>query len=414
MSFAHSAIETRVAQVVPDDQGADDAKATSSVLVIARTPALGEAMAREMAQDDTVTGLVAQGTLSEVIAKGTEDWARVHFVVFEVSEDLDADLAALQLLAESPIVQVQTIAMSPEALPDTTRQLYEAVGVREILKVAAPVAPVPDATPAQPMTESTVPATPESGTATTGQITVLLRARGGAGASTLAVNLAVAAAGTQGAGKTALVDLDIQNGAVSLMLDLPESEEASAMVKGETAPDAAFLDRAMQHHDSGVDVLTAPDVFAPLTALDPQMLDQLLAGLQARYDTIILDMPQGIVDWIEPVLARATRVLLVSDTSLPAIKRTRRLLDLLEEEHMTLPVEIVMNQHKRPLVMSATLREVERLIGCPLNHWIPMDIKAAHRAVDMGQPLAVSARRSSITRAITALGESLFDTNAKG
>ncbi len=247
-----------------------------------------------------------------------------------------------------------------------------------------------------------------------GDITVLLRARGGAGATTLAVNLAVAQAKRSGEGKTALVDLDIQNGAVALLLDLPDSAEATRFLRGETATDGTFLDTAMVRHSSGVDVLTAPDVFGPLTSIRPEMVASLIDALKARYDHVILDMPQAVVDWMEPVLSKASRLLVVSDMSLPAIRRTRRLIDLIAEEHMTLPLHVVMNFQKKPVLSSAAQKEATQLIGRPLSYWIPADPKAARRASDTGAPMVLQSKRAAASKAISALGKVIFANKTKG
>ncbi|QUJ76705.1 AAA family ATPase [Sulfitobacter albidus] len=245
-------------------------------------------------------------------------------------------------------------------------------------------------------------------TVTQGQLSIVMRSRGGAGATTLAVNLAVARAQSAPDSTVALVDLDIQNGAIAVAMDLPDSAAASAWMRGQKRPGRAFLEEAMTRHSSGVDVMTAPDVFAPLSALDAEGVALLLDALKARYDHIVLDLPPAIAEWIDPVLERAERVLIVTDTSLPAIKRTRRLIDLIGEEHMTLPVQVVVNQERRPVIMPAVLKECEAMLGRPLEHWVPCDQRAARRATDLGVPLQISAKRSRMARAIAVLGNAVF------
>ena len=241
----------------------------------------------------------------------------------------------------------------------------------------------------------------------------MLRARGGAGATTVAVNLAVGLASGKHAAKTALVDLDLQNGSVGLCLDLPESAAMTDFVKGDVRADATFVDTAMQTHASGLDVLTAPDVFAPLTAVSADDIAALIDMLKSRYDHIVLDMPQAVIDWLEPALARADRVLVVTDMSVPSIKRTRRLIDLITEEHMTLPIETVVNFEKRPRFPTQAHKEASRLIGRPLAHWVPDDPRVARRATDMGVPLQIGSKRSAAARAIALLAGSIAASKRK-
>lgn len=354
------------------------------VMLIAQTATLGDAMLREMTQDPKVAGQTRNGTLATVMGADINDILDTDFVVFEIS-DLEADLNAVQRLKVLAPQAVQCIAVSKSQVSEEVSARLLGHGVSEVMTLN--------------VLHTQAPA--EIG----GQVVVVLRARGGAGATTLAINLAVEQAATA---STALVDLDIQNGAVALALDLPDSVEASALVKGLTAPDAAFLDRAMQRHASGVDVLTAPDVFAPLSAITPALVAHLIDTLRARYDHVVIDMPQAVVEWISPVLERTSRVVLVSDMTLPALKRSKRLLDLISDEHMTLPVQIVINFEKRPMFQTALHKEAARLVGKPLDHWIPADATAARRASDMGVPLMVGAKRAPISKAIALLAAAVF------
>ncbi|SLN46399.1 Septum site-determining protein MinD [Roseivivax jejudonensis] len=240
-----------------------------------------------------------------------------------------------------------------------------------------------------------------------GRLTLFLRARGGAGATTLATNLALllAARGTE---RVAIVDLDIQNGSAGVQMDLPDSAAFGALLREGRTPDAAFLDAAMVRHDGGVDVLPAPDVMAPLSALSPAQVDALVTALKARYDHVLIDMPQAMPDWIEPVLDRASRAVVVTDTAVPSVKRAQRLIRAIAEEHMTLSVEIVVNREARPLLLSEGQKEAARLLGQPLEHWVPEDPARARRAIDRGEPLVASAPRSRPSRALGRLAAALY------
>ncbi|MBT0957519.1 AAA family ATPase [Alphaproteobacteria bacterium KMM 3653] len=399
MSFEEYRLEDRPAEAIARPEAAK-----SQVLVIARTQALGKDLMDSLALDDTVAASVLSGTLSSVMMGGTVDWPAIRFVVFEGDAHSGNDIAALTGLTSMPGVKLSCIAMLHGPLtPDLAEPLLEA-GVVEVLPMPAHLSPGASEAVAQ---------APKQVSENGGDVTVVLRARGGAGATTVAVNLATTHAQKIGGGKTALVDLDIQNGAVALALDLPDSPAASTLIRGQVQADAGFVEAAMEEHSSGLHVLTAPDVFAPLSALQPELVDDLLTALRARYDHIVIDMPQGVADWIEPVLRHAARVLVVTDTSLPAIRRTRRLIDLISEEHMTLPLQVVVNGEKRPMMMTAAQKETARLIGRPMEHWIPADAKAARVAVDMGVPMILGAKRSAAARGLKGLAEAVFAAKKK-
>lgn len=432
------------------------------VEIVARTWRFGTAIKVQMAQDDGVEGGLRRGTLAQILAQQGEealDWARTDFLVFEARPDAIAqDCAALQMiLAQAP--HVQTLAMVRGEVTPALSAAYLAAGARDVLSSApferaetivseqTDTAPALNAPPVETMpsarldegeraeagsamldpSDAALNAAYESAQADVSerishqpvtesglkfaQVTILLRARGGAGASTVATNLAISQARF---GSVALVDLDLQNGSIGTLLDLPDSAAFTQLIKTRSQPDGAFLERAMVRHASGIDVLAAPDVFAPMTALTAEQVADLLEALRSRYDHVILDLPQAVMEWFAPVLDNATRALIVTDTSVPSIKRAKRLIEVMTEDHMTLPVTMVVNAEKRPLLQSAALKEAARLLDRPLNHWIPLDPAPMRRARDMGVPVILGAKRSGASRAMSALADAICKPKAKG
>ncbi|MFD2739581.1 CpaE family protein [Sulfitobacter aestuarii] len=461
MTLAETDIERQVAlaMALPDDPPetagiveveaeAPAAPGCAQVLLVTQTPAIRDALSAEMAQDDTVQGQTRPGPLSAALPELAGAPGNIDVLVFELDRELEADLAALRALTETPGPQL--IAVSATPLCETRKQVLENAGVQEVLSLtltaqsgARDVQKLPEPAetiPAETIPPETIPAArdlpppnapqgkpirlPQSGPLNAlaaaqpvrSDITVVLRARGGAGATTIAVNLAVTEAEHVAPGSIALVDLDLQNGAMALSRDMPDCTDTSEQGKGETDVDDDFLARAMVRHHSGVDVLTAPDVFAPLTALQPGRIAQLLDALQARYDHVVLDMPQSVLDWIEPVLDRAARVLLVSDMSLPSIKRTRRLVDIIGENRTALPIRVVINLDRKSTFPSATQAEIAELIGAPLAHWIPVDPRAARRVGNgtRAAPPLADAKPSATGKAFGALVKAISPRQKKG
>ena len=436
------------------------------VEIVARTWRFGTAIKVQMAQDDGVEGGLRRGTLAQILAQQGEealDWAATDFLVFEARPDAMAqDCAALQMiLAQAP--HVQALAMVRGEVTPALSAASLAAGARDVLSPApferaenivseqADTAPALNAPPVEVMPSArldegeraeAVPAMRDPSDAAPyaeldaayasaeadvsariahqpvaeaglkfAHVTILLRARGGAGASTVATNLAISQARF---GSVALVDLDLQNGSIGTLLDLPDSAAFTHLIKTRSQPDGAFLERAMVRHSSGIDVLAAPDVFAPMTALTAEQVADLLEALRSRYDHVILDLPQAVMEWFAPVLDNATRALIVTDTSVPSIKRAKRLIEVMTEDHMTLPVTMVVNAEKRPLLQCAALKEAARLLDRPLNHWIPLDPAPMRRARDMGVPVILAAKRSGASRAMTALADAICKPKAKG
>ncbi|SNX70602.1 pilus assembly protein CpaE [Cereibacter ovatus] len=240
-----------------------------------------------------------------------------------------------------------------------------------------------------------------------GRIVAVAPARGGVGATTVAVNLAdqIIARTARGQNKprVALLDLDLQFGTVGSYLDLPEQEILLRIAADGTIPDATFLRQSMAVLPSGLSVLAAPTKFAPLEALRSEQIAGLLDALTATHDYVVVDLPRALVSWIEPVVRRADEMMIVTDVAVSSVRHCRRLIDFFTADNIALPVQVVINHESKPFFASALHREAARVLERPLEHWLPHDPKAAHNAADRGQPLSAVAARSSLAKAIGRL-----------
>lgn len=453
MTIAYSDLETQLDALT---SGASAPQSpVAQLLIVARTWEFGTSIKLQMAQDESVKGTVRRGTLTQIAAR-QDLCAAADFLVFEARADaVEADCAALRILLAHG--GMQAVAMVTGEVTPALSAAYLAAGVSDVLparrlanegtahpaavaqgqgadfpatgrladsaaeEVAEPSRSVASASAsdlasareAETLATDDAPlvGTERAAIASFGQMTLMMRARGGAGASTVATNLAIAQSRF---GTVALVDLDLQNGTIATLLDLPDSAAFTQLIRTRGVAGAGFCARAMVRHSSGIEVLAAPDVFAPMTALSSEQVADLIETLRTRYDHVIVDLPQAVMDWFAPLLDMASRAVIVTDTSVPSIKRAKRLIEVLTEDHMTLPVTVVVNAEKRPLIQSAALKEAARLLDRALTHWIPFDAAAMRRARDMGVPVILGAKRSGASRAITALADALHKPKTKG
>ena len=239
------------------------------------------------------------------------------------------------------------------------------------------------------------------------------KSRGGVGATSVAVNLALELQnarrlfGVSRAHRVALVDFDVQFGNVGSFLDLDDRGGMLALLRLRDEPDAQAVRNAMLTHPSGLRVLVAPRSPIPLEALDSARVEAILAVLMAEYDYIVADLPPALVPWLEPLIARASRLLLVSDLSVPSVACTRRVLDLMREDNPDLAAEIVVSREKKPMILRKTHREAAKAIGLPLAHWLPDESRLARQALDRGEPLSLLAPRCAWSKALREIAGSM-------
>jgi pilus assembly protein CpaE len=255
---------------------------------------------------------------------------------------------------------------------------------------------------------------------TDGRIILVAKARGGIGATTLAVNLALEMqlqgmkrSGAVG-GRVALVDLDVQLGNAGSLLDLADRGGMLALAKLGPEPDAQAVRHAMVRHGSGLGVLAAPSTAIPFEAFDPLRIASILDALTTEHDVVVVDLPPALIDWLEPVLARAERLLMVTDLAVPSVMRARRIIALMTEDRPELPVDIVVAHERKPFRLGQSHRDAAEALGHPLRHWLPDETKLARQAMDRGEPLIQLAPRCGWSRAVRDMATELQTARRTG
>jgi pilus assembly protein CpaE len=249
-----------------------------------------------------------------------------------------------------------------------------------------------------------------------GRLIVVTHARGGVGATTFAVNLAHELGRQRRrfgrpvgpARKVVLVDLDLQFGSIASFLDLAANDALYTLVRDHLDPDPVFIDQAIEITSAGLAVLAGPSRYLPLTAVTPDQIRALLRVLRQRFDFVVVDMPQVIVDWVSPVLDAADRVQMVTGTSVPSIRQSRRLIDFYREQNPAVEIDIIVSKEKKPLLRSRRRIEAEKALGLPFRHWLPPDPRAADAAMDQGRPLSRIAPGSGLSKAVRGIAAEML------
>ena len=248
-----------------------------------------------------------------------------------------------------------------------------------------------------------------SGGGRDGAVIAVAQARGGIGATTVAVNLADQLQVRKSrfrrdpSNSVAIVDLDLQFGAVGDFLDVDPQEGLMQLATGDVMPDEMWVEQSLAETQGGLSVLTAPADFMPLEAINAKQIGTLIEALRKAHDYVVIDLPRALVDWIEPVVGSADQIVIVTDTTVPSVRATRRLMDFYLADNPGLEIEVVINHEKRPMLQAAHHKEAARVLERKFEHWLPHDAKAARSAVDFGRPLSEVAPRSDLTKSIGGL-----------
>lgn len=382
--------------------------APSKLTIVAPTPEECASVSGLVSGIPDLEASTAPGHLGRMNGTAVAMMRERGIVITRLSEPTETDLEAVETLAQADDREAGLIVISDADMPlSMARRLMQA-GVAEVLPDPVDGADLRGAV--QRLTRpSQLPAIWTG--KQPGRIVTVTRARGGIGATTVAVNLADALATPKKrkaeAPSVALVDFDLQFGAVASFLDLPPRDTLYDLAAEQRMPDARYLDEQMETTADGLRVLTAPARFVPLDALTGEQVAAILESLRETYDYVVVDLPHSLVDWVQAVIDRSDRVLLVTDSTVPSIRQSKRLIDFFEEESPGIPVEIVVNHEAKPLIRAKHHTQAAKLLGQSFNTWLPPDPKTARAAIDRGVPLSVAGRRSALHKSIAQLARSL-------
>lgn len=339
------------------------------------------------------------------VAMATEN----DVVLFKTEADIGVDVAAIAELREKLGKDAVLLALTDDTLSIADARKLTKAGVNDVLgyplaegelveqidRWTTPAAPVPALMSAQPRI---------------GEVIAVVPARGGIGASSIAANLADRLRDVKGhmrkvpSKRVALVDLDMQFGSIASLIDVEPNDALYSLADSDMLPDATFLDQAMIEAAPNLFVLTAPRHFAPLDALDRVQVVTLLDQLRAQFDYIVVDLPRALVPWVAGVLERSDRMMLITDTTVPAVLQSRRLIDFFMQDVPTLNVEIVVNYERKPLIAARHHSEAVKVLERPLTHWVPADPKTMRQCIDRGELLSANSRRTPVAKAIAKIG----------
>ncbi|WP_165975961.1 AAA family ATPase [Actinomadura rubrisoli] len=237
----------------------------------------------------------------------------------------------------------------------------------------------------------------------TGRVGTLLAvcgAKGGTGATTIAVHLAVAAAA---AGRSVcLVDLDLQKGDVAGYLDVVHRRSILDLVAAADDLDGTTLAEALFVHRLGPHLLPAPAEGERAEDVPARAARQILAALRARYAIVIVDCGAYMSETNAMAVELADRVLVAATPDLPALRGAKRLVRMWARLRIRKDedVAVVLNRHDRRNEIQPDL--AGKIVGVELlGATVPAAYRALEEASNTGTPTAVKG--SDFRKAISGI-----------
>ena len=239
-----------------------------------------------------------------------------------------------------------------------------------------------------------------------GTIVAVFSPKGGVGRTTVAVNLAVAAANELGK-KVVLMDASFQFGDVGVLLNLnPRNKSIADLVPELETGEPESLDTFVINHSAGIRVLLAPPTPEMAELITTAGVKKVLDKLRAEHDLVVVDCTSWFNDTTLAILDMADVILTMLSLEITSIKNMRLFLEVADQLGYEKPkVKLVLNRADSTL--GIRVADVEHSIGRKVDHTIVSDGRSVVYALNRGVPFFLSNREAQVSQDILRLAQAV-------
>jgi pilus assembly protein CpaE len=217
------------------------------------------------------------------------------------------------------------------------------------------------------------------------RLIVVMGAKGGVGATTVAVNIGVQLS-TFARKRVALLDFANPLGNVHLLLDLHPKFTVRDAVDNMDRLDSHFFAGLLTRHKTKLEVLGGVTQPEEWQSINIPSLERVVNVAQNTFDMVLLDMGSQFSSEWTAILRMARMILIVAEANVPALwTLERRLLALkgfgIDPER----ARVIINRwHKGD---EEVLKGIQKDINRPVFASLPNDFRMANAAINLGTPL---------------------------
>jgi pilus assembly protein CpaE len=307
-------------------------------------------------------------------------------IVVDLESDPQVGLKFAQYLVDSDVARV-VVGAGPTDSSELLLQAMQA-GVMEFLPK-----PLNEETVQSAMDRVWRKAGKQSGTDVEdepergGQTLCVFSAKGGSGATTFAVNLAVEVHRLTRK-KTLLIDLDLELGETALLLGMDPKFSIVDLIRNFHRVDAGLLASYIERSESGVELLSAPVQPVDFESVDGGRVSQILQFLKSHYDYIVVDAPKTLNTVTLSAFEASDEIFILTTPDLPSIRNVSRCLPLLQGvggQGEADRVKLVINRFSpRQLI---PLSEMQKTLGIDVWATLRNDYQSNMDAINEGRPV---------------------------
>ncbi|MFZ5974780.1 MAG: AAA family ATPase [Bacillota bacterium] len=222
--------------------------------------------------------------------------------------------------------------------------------------------------------------------------------KGGAGKTTVAVNLAVALAQT--GRRTALIDLCLNFGDAALLLNITAKDSISDLVQEKSMFAIDDVKSFCIQHSSGVSILCSPSAPEYAEYITPRHVEALISIMRPYYDFIVLDLPADLSECTLTALENSDDILLVSRMDISNLRAAKLMLGVFRSLHQEEKVLLLLNADHKGILK---YKDFEQVLEMPASCILPEDVKTVRLSQERGVPFVIGMPRTPVSQGVQRL-----------
>jgi len=229
-----------------------------------------------------------------------------------------------------------------------------------------------------------------------GRTVGFVSAKGGAGGSTVAHNVAWAIA-TGLRQDSLILDMDLAFGTAGLNFNQDPPHGLADALQANQKVDQTMLDRLMSKAANHINLLTAPVTLDRTYDFEEREFEQVLELCQNTMPIVVLDIPHAWNAWVRQTLATVDEVVIVAEPDLANLRNAKNLADTIRALRPTESAPcLVLNKVAMPRRPEINPAEFASSVECLLLGQIPFDAALFGTAANNGQMIAEVSANSKI------------------
>lgn len=303
----------------------------------------------------------------------TENYPDIYVVMISVDDNIQNFKRAMLAGAKEYLIK----PLTPDELNDTVKKVAE-IGRKNMAKNQAE------------MPGNKIPLKEN-------RIISVFGTKGGVGKSTICTNTAVAASAKSSAGKVAIVDLDVQFGDISVMMNInPRKTISELMQEGENLNRELFESFLFERY--GVNIMPSTNKPELAELVTSHGVHKILEICKDMHEYTFVDTPSFIDDITLTALEMSQIILLMITLDLPTIKNVKKGIDILRSLNLLPRTKLILNRSTG--MAGIEPRDVEKVLDMKIMAEVPSDGKLVLSSINQGIPFIKINPKAPISKGI--------------